>query len=209
MVSMIAKEAQDFVAQFKLPSFGDVSADQEVCYYFLGCSSNHCAWYINMLITLLKTHEQSLGSNFTISFGGFSNQAHLDNDAFRYVFSVYVFVDHEGNLVTDCEKIKACMTGGYFLWPDLHLGLDPSHCSGVVIFMWHGTHERHCTMECTLLENGVTRYGTSIQVNRRLLASVVSYQQRMAKYEENMALYEEGVNKRKPKKPTAPTGLRM
>lgn len=33
MVAIIAHEAHDFVAKFKLPAFGDTSADREVRYF--------------------------------------------------------------------------------------------------------------------------------------------------------------------------------
>ncbi|KAF8596792.1 hypothetical protein BDV93DRAFT_48781 [Ceratobasidium sp. AG-I] len=183
IVAKIAHEAQAFVADSKLPAFGETLADSE-------------------------THQPSLGCNFTISFGGFCNEPHLDNDAFRFVFSVYVFVDSQGNLVTDRALIEGCLSGGYFLWPDLHLALDPSKCNGVVLFLWRGTHERHCTMECELLDNGVTRYGTSIQVNGRLLASVLRYHQEEAQYQEDMEAWVEGGRRgKKPTAPVKPTGL--
>lgn len=99
------------------------------------------------------------------------------------------------------------MKDGYFLWPDLHLGLDPSHCHGVVMFLWRGTHERHGTMECTIMDGDVIRYGTSIQVNRRLLASVVQYQADVARYEEQLALFKEGLRRTEPREPARPTGI--
>ncbi|KAG8700033.1 hypothetical protein FRC08_004967 [Ceratobasidium sp. 394] len=179
----LAHEAQDFVAEFHLPRFGDILAD-------------------------VKTHGQSLGCNFTISFLGFANQAHLDNDAFRYVFSLYIFVDKYGKLVTDRERIKKCMKGGHFLWPDLHLGLDPSNCNGVVLFIWRGTHERHCTMSSEILDDDVIRYGTSIQVNERLLASVLSYEKKMRDYEEDLEMWKETGKGKKPKRPTPPEGYK-
>lgn len=67
------------------------------------------------------------------------------------------------------------MKGGYLIWPDLHLALKIVDCTGVVILLWRGTHERHCTMTSETLDNGVIRYGTSIQVNKRLFESVQKY----------------------------------
>lgn len=149
-----------------------------------------------------------MGSNFTISFGGFDNEPHLDKDAFRYVFSIYIFVDAEGSLVTDKALIEQCMEGGYFLWPDLHLGLDPSKCNGVVLFIWRGTHERHCTMRGRVLDNGVTRYGTSIQVNSRLFSKAMQYQKKQALWEEEKALWEtNGKRGKMPRAPKPPTGI--
>ncbi|KAF8602967.1 hypothetical protein BDV93DRAFT_556890 [Ceratobasidium sp. AG-I] len=183
IVAKLAREAQDFVAEFKLPAFGETTTDTE-------------------------THAPSLGSNFTISFGGFHNQPHIDNDAFRYVFSIYIFVDQKGNLVTDRTLIEACMEGGHFLWPDLHLGLDTSKCNGVVLFIWRGTHERHCTMESKIFKNGVTRYGTSVQVNSRLLARNLAYQKKQAEWELEMEVWREnGEMGDAPVQPEQPTGL--
>lgn len=65
------------------------------------------------------------------------------------------------------------MKGGHFIWPDLHLGIDPSQCAGVVLFLWRGTHERHCTMTSEIIDADTIRYGSSIQINHRLLRSAV------------------------------------
>lgn len=84
-----------------------------------------------------------------------------------------MFVDKlTGQLITDPERIKKCMKGGYLIWPDLHLALKVVHCHGFVILFWRGTHERHCTVTSETLDYGVIRYGTSIQVNKKLLRSV-------------------------------------
>ncbi|KAF8597444.1 hypothetical protein BDV93DRAFT_429352, partial [Ceratobasidium sp. AG-I] len=114
-----------------------------------------------------------LGSNFTLSHDNFSNEPHLDGDGYPFVFSLYVFVDKTtGELITDPERIKQCLKGGFLIWPDLHLALKIVQCSGFVILFWRGTHERHCTVTSDTLDKGVIRYGTSIQVNKRLFDSV-------------------------------------
>ncbi|KAG9095912.1 hypothetical protein FS749_009473 [Ceratobasidium sp. UAMH 11750] len=156
-----------------------------------------------------KIFQASLGCNFTISFLGFCNQAHLDNDAFPYVFSIYIFVDDNGKLVTDRALIEECMEGGHFLWPDIHLGIDPSKSNGVVIFFWRGTHEQHCTIETKVYpETGVRRYGTSIQVNKRLLNETIKYHQAFAEYQVELELWEvHGRDGPKPVAPIQPTGL--
>jgi hypothetical protein len=92
------------------------------------------------------------------------------------MFSVYVLVNKRtGELVTDPEQITKCMKGSYLIWPDLHLALKIVHCSGVVIMFWRGTHERHCTMVSETLDETIARYGTSIQVNKKLFNSVQKY----------------------------------
>jgi hypothetical protein len=161
-----------------------------------------------LLTKIIQVQIASLGCNFTISFDGFSNQPHLDNDAFRYVFSIYIFVDLDGNLVTDKALIEECMEGGHFLWPDLHLGLDPSKCNGVVLFLWRGTHERHCTIECKIMnDQKVIRYGTSIQVNQGLLSRTVRYHQDMAAYKVSREFWEKhGCVGPEPVMPLQPTG---
>lgn len=74
--------------------------------------------------------------------------------------------------MTDRDRIKECMKGGYFIWPDIHLGVDPSAFPGVLIFLWRGNHERHCTTTSELMDNGVMRYGSSMQVNQQLVHRV-------------------------------------
>ncbi|KAG9091260.1 hypothetical protein FS749_016675 [Ceratobasidium sp. UAMH 11750] len=155
IASLVTKNAQDFVGKFNLPPFGTTSIDP-------------------------KDWKPSAGVNSTISFGGFSNEAHLDKDKYRYVFSTYVFVDRDtGELITDPERIAGCMEGGCLIWPDLHLALKIVHCSGVVILLWRGTHERHCTITSKILDSSIVRYGTSLQVNEKLFKSVQSYHEKL------------------------------
>ncbi|KAG8717136.1 hypothetical protein FRC08_008126 [Ceratobasidium sp. 394] len=150
---LVTKQAVDFVVKFQLPPFGATSIDE-------------------------STWKDSAGSSFTVSHNNFSNECHLDNDKYRYVFSVYVFVDKAtGQLVTDPDRIEKCLRGGYLIWPDLHLALKIVHCSGVVLLFWRGTHERHCTILSKTLDDSVIRYGTSLQVNKRLFNSVQNYYQ--------------------------------
>ncbi|KAG8723460.1 hypothetical protein FRC09_003266, partial [Ceratobasidium sp. 395] len=186
LASSIAHQAQEFVRGNKLPAFGDYEPDVE-------------------------NHGLSLGSNFTISFLGFFNQAHLDKDGFIYVFSIYIFVDvATGQLVTDRSRIEECMEGGQFLWPDIHGGVDPSQSNGVVIFFWRGTHERHCTIESKVYEEetGVRRYGTSLQVNKTLLRETLKYHQAMANYKVEQEAYEaSGCEGKAPVEPVQPGGL--
>ncbi|CAE6434032.1 unnamed protein product [Rhizoctonia solani] len=184
LASNAAQEALDYQVEKGLPSFGCTSID-------------------------ILSHDPSPGSNFTLSFLGFANQAHVDKDAFRYVFSVYIFVDDKGHLVTDPKLIKDCMQDGHFLWPDLHLMIDTSRCNGVVIFYWRGTHERHCTMESYNLEGKkVTRYGTSVQVNRNLLRRTITYHILMEKWKESMAEWEfNGSQGPSPAQPVQPVDL--
>ncbi|KAF8602203.1 hypothetical protein BDV93DRAFT_217727 [Ceratobasidium sp. AG-I] len=113
----------------------------------------------------------SLGSNFSVS-RNLVNKMHCDNDAHKYVFSLYLFCDSNGILVTDRSRISACMKGGYFIWPDLHLGIDPSACGGVVFFLWRGIYERHGTMTAVQLDANLWRYGCSMQVNQHLVDKI-------------------------------------
>ncbi|KAG8769408.1 hypothetical protein FRC12_004989 [Ceratobasidium sp. 428] len=122
----------------------------------------------------------SLGGNATLSFNGFSNGVHLDNDQYRFVFSIYVFVDRDtGRLITDPVRIANCMKGGYLYWPDVHVALKIIHASGMVIMIWRGTHERHCTVISEVLDSSIERIGTSIQVNRNLFTEVQKYHQQL------------------------------
>ncbi|KAG9120516.1 hypothetical protein FRC07_003951 [Ceratobasidium sp. 392] len=182
----IAHQAQEFVRGNKLPAFGDYEPDVE-------------------------NHGLSLGSNFTISFLGFFNQAHLDKDGSIFVFSIYIFVDiATGQLVTDRSRIQECMEGGQFLWPDIHGGVDPSQSNRVVIFFWRGTHKRHCTIESKAYEEdtGVRRYGTSLQVNKTLLSETLKYHQAMAEYKVEQEEYEaSGCEGKVPEEPVQPGGL--
>ncbi|KAG8735684.1 hypothetical protein FRC10_010273 [Ceratobasidium sp. 414] len=158
-INEILEKAQSFVAGHILPPLGATSVDPK---------------------------KSGPGCNFTIPCKCFANQSHLDHDAFEYVFSVYVFIDRNGNLVTDQERIRKCMKGGQFIWPGVHVGIDTSECSGIVMFLWCGTHERHCTMTSELCDEDTIRIGTSIQVNQQLFDSVATYQANMAAYEESL-----------------------
>ncbi|KAG8724433.1 hypothetical protein FRC09_018721 [Ceratobasidium sp. 395] len=181
LVKGILELAQDYVAENGLPPLGALSTDP-------------------------ATWKSSPGCNFTITrhsektCKGFANQMHRDNDAFEYVFSIYLFVDKNGNLVTDPDRIRKCMKGGLFAWGDSHVVINPQAiCWGVVMFMWRGTHERHCTVTSEHLDQDTIRIGTSIQVNERL-------REYAAKYQESQKAYEQG---RRKTKPVQPKGLRM
>ncbi|KAF8603285.1 hypothetical protein BDV93DRAFT_523360 [Ceratobasidium sp. AG-I] len=112
-----------------------------------------------------------LGANLTVS-EMLANAMHVDNDGLNYAFSLYLFVDNDGNLITDRELIMSSMEGGYFIWPDLHLGIDPRKCNGIVLFLWRGIYERHGTVTQRKISDTVTRYGCSIQVNKRLIGTI-------------------------------------
>ncbi|KAF8596029.1 hypothetical protein BDV93DRAFT_514475 [Ceratobasidium sp. AG-I] len=142
----ITEETVEYITTTGVPSFGDTEPDD--------------------------VHSASLGSNLTVSFDGFTNEPHFDNDAHKYVFGIYLFTDLDGNLITDKERIARCMNGGIFIWPDLHLGVDPTSCPGVLLYVWRGNHEQHCTVSSELLDNGVIRFGSSMQVNRHLVNRV-------------------------------------
>ncbi|QRV83590.1 hypothetical protein RhiJN_11606 [Ceratobasidium sp. AG-Ba] len=155
LASIVTQNAQNFVAEFRLPPFGAITVYAE-------------DW------------NRSAGCNYTISYDGFNNEPHLDMDKYRYVFSVYVFVEKAtGELITDPDRIQACMEGGYLIWPDLHLALKIVHCLGLVLILWRGTHERHCTIASKILDPKVIRYGTSLQVNEKLFNSVQSYHKKL------------------------------
>jgi hypothetical protein len=162
---------------------------------------------INLWLTKkFQEHLASLGCNFTISFGGFSKQAHLDNNAFRYVFRIYIFVDLDGNLVTGKALIEECMEAGQFIWPDLHLGLDPPKCNGIALFLGHGSHERHYTIECKIMnDQKVIQYRNSIQVNQGLLSQTVKYHQEMAAYQVQQEFEKHGRAGAEPVIPVQPT----
>ncbi|KAG9084928.1 hypothetical protein FRC07_013503, partial [Ceratobasidium sp. 392] len=153
--SVVAEQARQFGQEFHLPPLGSISIDE-------------------------TTWEFTMGCNLTISFKCFSNEAHLDKDKYRYVFSVYVFVDRAtGQLVTDSERIAKCMEGGYLIWPDVHLALRIVRCTGAVILLWRGTHERHSTILSNIVDDSVIRYGTSLQVNKRLFNLVQQYHKQL------------------------------
>ncbi|QRV92827.1 hypothetical protein RhiJN_20845 [Ceratobasidium sp. AG-Ba] len=177
---VIAQGAVNFVVKFRLPAFGSTSTKES-------------EW------------PESAGTSLTVSGDGFSNQCHVDNDKYRYVFSVYVFVDRDtGELITDPKKIEQCMKGGYLIWPDLHLALKIVHCSGVVMLFWRGTHERHCTILSECLDKKIARYGTSLQVNKRLFDSVQKYYGRL----EEILAWELGDRSTPcPERPPQPHGL--
>ncbi|KAG8718635.1 hypothetical protein FRC08_004773 [Ceratobasidium sp. 394] len=157
--SVVAERARQFGKEFNLPPLGAISIDE-------------------------ITWNPSMGCNLSISCNNFSNEAHLDKDGYRYVFSVYVFVDRAtGELVTDAKRIANCMKGGYLVWPDLHLALKIVHCSGVVLLFWRGTHERHSTILSETTDNSVIRYGTSLQVNKKVFNSVQRYHERLEELE--------------------------
>ncbi|KAG8779466.1 hypothetical protein FRC12_024227 [Ceratobasidium sp. 428] len=152
---VVAQRARDFVGKELLPPLGSISIDE-------------------------ITWTPSMGCNLTISFNNFTNEVHLDKDGYRYVFSVYVFVDSAtGQLITNSERIAKCMKGGYLFWPDLHLALRIVHCTGVVLLFWRGTHERHATILSETVDPSVTRYGTSLQVNKKLFNAVTRYHEQL------------------------------
>ncbi|KAG8712849.1 hypothetical protein FRC08_014015 [Ceratobasidium sp. 394] len=118
-----------------------------------------------------ENHEKGLGSSFIVS-RLLANQMHVDNDGMTWAFSLYLFIDNNGNLVTDWALIRNSMKGGYFIWPDLHLGIDPRLCDGVVMFLFRGIYDRHGTTTQEQISPTVTRYGCSLQVNKRLISKV-------------------------------------
>ncbi|KAG8723884.1 hypothetical protein FRC09_001352 [Ceratobasidium sp. 395] len=152
---VVAEQTRNFAQEYRLPPLGSISIDE-------------------------VTWTHNLGCNMTISFNLFSNEAHLDKDGYRYVFSIYVFVDSEtGELITDQQRIANCMKGGYLIWPDSHLALRIVHCTGAVLLLWRGTHERHATILSETTDPSVTRYGTSIQINKRLFNAVQQYHKQL------------------------------
>ncbi|KAG9126245.1 hypothetical protein FRC07_004299 [Ceratobasidium sp. 392] len=118
-----------------------------------------------------KEHLPGLGANITVS-KKLTNQMHIDNDGLNYALGLFLFADRNGNLITDRELIMSSMKGGYFIWPELHLGIDPSKCTGIVLYIWRGVHNRHGTVTQVQVNENVIRYGCSIQVNKRLIAKI-------------------------------------
>ncbi|KAG8724312.1 hypothetical protein FRC09_020304 [Ceratobasidium sp. 395] len=184
----VTEGAMNFVFKYRLPPFGATSTDEDTWMDSAGCS-------------LTVSFEGKKAGEYRLHY--FSNECHLDQDKYPYVFSVYVFVDKlTGKLITDPKRIQECIEGGFLIWPDLHLALEIVHCTGVVMLFWRGTHERHGTILSEVKDDTVRRIGTSLQVNKRLFGAVQNHYWRLEEYDDWVVNGMEGAAPERPELPT-------
>ncbi|KAG8690055.1 hypothetical protein FRC11_014124 [Ceratobasidium sp. 423] len=128
----------------------------------------------------IASHGPSIGSNMAASQhdndgNGFANKMHVDRDMDSlpeyqgkvFAFGQWIHIDKEGCLV-EKERIKQAIPGGLFVIPGYKVAFDLGAAS-VIKAIWRGGMDMHGTTTSKVdLEQGITRWGMSIQTNRGL-----------------------------------------
>ncbi|KDN43800.1 hypothetical protein RSAG8_05793, partial [Rhizoctonia solani AG-8 WAC10335] len=128
----------------------------------------------------IASHGPSLGSNMAASQhdqdgNGFANKMHVDRDMDSipeyygkvFAFGQWIHVDKEGRLV-EKERIKQAIPDGLFVIPGYKVAFDLGAAT-VIKAIWRGGMDMHGTTTSKVdLEQGITRWGMSIQTNRGL-----------------------------------------
>ncbi|KDN33546.1 hypothetical protein RSAG8_13360, partial [Rhizoctonia solani AG-8 WAC10335] len=128
----------------------------------------------------IASHGPSLGSNMAASQhdpdgNGFANKMHVDRDMDSlpeyygkvFAFGQWIHIDKEGRLV-EKERIKQAIPDGLFVIPGYKVAFDLGAAT-VIKGIWRGGMDLHGTTTSKVdLEQGITRWGMSIQTNRGL-----------------------------------------
>ncbi|KAG9100158.1 hypothetical protein FRC06_004472 [Ceratobasidium sp. 370] len=128
----------------------------------------------------ISTHGPSLGSNMSVSMQdaqgrNFANSMHVDHDVDSlpqyygkvFTFGQWLHTNDEGKLV-EGEELRAAIPDGYFVLPGYRVAFDLGGAA-VVTAIWRGGMDLHGTTTSTVdMKSGITRWGMSIQTNKRM-----------------------------------------
>jgi hypothetical protein len=105
----------------------------------------------------------------------FANSMHVDSDIDAlpefygkiFTFGQWIHVNEQGELV-EGDKLRTAIPDGYFILPGYRVGFDLG-ASAVVTAIWRGALDLHGTTTSTAdTSSGITRWGMSIQTNKKL-----------------------------------------
>ncbi|KAG8781053.1 hypothetical protein FRC12_022284 [Ceratobasidium sp. 428] len=125
-------------------------------------------------------HGPSLGANMSVSMmdedgENFANSMHVDSDIDAlpqfygkiFTFGQWIHVNDKQELV-EGDELREAIPDGYFILPGYRVGFDLGGAA-VVTAIWRGGLDLHGTTTSTVnLKSGITRWGMSIQTNKKL-----------------------------------------
>ncbi|KAG8724017.1 hypothetical protein FRC09_000760 [Ceratobasidium sp. 395] len=125
-------------------------------------------------------HGPSLGANMSVSMmdedgENFANSMHVDSDIDAlpqfygkiFTFGQWIHVNDKQELV-EGDELREAIPDGYFILPGYRVGFNLGGAA-VVTAIWRGGLDLHGTTTSTVnLKSGITRWGMSIQTNKKL-----------------------------------------
>ncbi|KAG8782265.1 hypothetical protein FRC12_021017 [Ceratobasidium sp. 428] len=128
----------------------------------------------------VAVHGPSLGANMSVSMmdedgNNFANSMHVDSDIDAlpqfygkiFTFGQWIHVNEKQQLV-EGDELREAIPDGYFVLPGYRVGFDLGGAA-VVTAIWRGALDLHGTTTSTVnMESGITRWGMSIQTNKKL-----------------------------------------
>ncbi|KAF9039588.1 hypothetical protein BDP27DRAFT_1435243 [Rhodocollybia butyracea] len=108
-------------------------------------------------------------NSLTITNGDFANYQHMDADAIEVAYGMWWAAKKVNGgwvLDDDCDHDK--IKGGQFLIGEYGIAIDFEKASGLVEIYWRGKVDHHGTLT-SVSQPGYTRFGTSIQITRKLV----------------------------------------
>ncbi|KAG9100872.1 hypothetical protein FRC06_003591 [Ceratobasidium sp. 370] len=127
----------------------------------------------------ITTHGPSLGANMSVSMHdkqgcNFANSMHVDMDIDSLpefcgkIFTFGQWINTKNGKLVEGEELRKAIPDGFFVLPGYRIALDLGGAA-VVTAMWRGGMDLHGTTTSTVdLDSGITRWGMSIQTNKKL-----------------------------------------
>ncbi|CAE6496731.1 hypothetical protein RSOLAG22IIIB_05772 [Rhizoctonia solani] len=127
----------------------------------------------------ISVHGPSLGSNMSVSMNdesgrNFANSMHVDQDIdslpqyYGKIFTFGQWIHTKNGKLVEGPELREAIPDGYFALPGYRVAFDLG-AAAVVTAIWRGGLDLHgTTTSRTNPESGITRWGMSIQTNRKL-----------------------------------------
>ncbi|KAG8734193.1 hypothetical protein FRC11_009295 [Ceratobasidium sp. 423] len=127
----------------------------------------------------ISLHGPSLGSNMSVSMHdklgrNFANSMHVDHDIdslpqyYGKIFTFGQWIHTKGGKLVEGPELRKAIPDGYFTLPGYRVAFDLGGAA-VITAIWRGGLDLHGTTTSSVdLESGITRWGMSIQTNRKL-----------------------------------------
>ncbi|CAE6434916.1 unnamed protein product [Rhizoctonia solani] len=133
----------------------------------------------------ISLHGPSLGSNMSVSMHdksgrNFANSMHVDHDIdslpqyYGKIFTFGQWIHTKNGELIEGPELKKAIGDGYFALPGYRVAFDLGGAA-VITAIWRGGLDLHGTTTSNVdLKSGVTRWGMSIQTNRKLPTRIES-----------------------------------
>ncbi|CUA74689.1 hypothetical protein RSOLAG22IIIB_05656 [Rhizoctonia solani] len=133
----------------------------------------------------ISRHGPSLGSNMSISMHdetgrNFANSMHVDHDIdslpqyYGKIFTFGQWIHTKNGKLVEGPELREAIPDGYFALPGYRVAFDLGGAA-VVTAIWRGGLDLHGTTTSQVdLKSGITRWGMSIQTNRKLPTRIES-----------------------------------